>query len=137
VLLAALMIQALTPDFLDLSLLSNELPPGPLFVLSSFAGSRPGAETSEPRLAGGWQVAYDDSPLTHGGADETPGDVDEPLWPELGTPRGGVRSDALARIGTILDRGPTTARVVDRLAYLPRPSAPLTGLRPDLHRLNC
>jgi hypothetical protein len=71
VLLASLLIQVMTPDVLDLSLLSQALPPAPIFVVTSLSAPDSLAEPS----------SMDDR--EHGDT----GDLCEPFWPEVGLAR--------------------------------------------------
>ena len=92
VLLGALVVQAMTPDALDLTLIAHYRPPGPVNVVmsvladdddeSEHASSR--LMTGSPRSASprGAALDKDDS------SDEEPADnIWQPLWPELGLAR--------------------------------------------------
>lgn len=83
VLLAALVIQAATPDFLDLTLLSKSLPPSPFFAFSSFALGREAGSTLAALLFQGILPPSDAAPA--GEEDETapPATLGELFWPPL------------------------------------------------------
>jgi hypothetical protein len=122
VLLGALFVQVLTPDVLDLSLLSQSLPPGPIFVVSSLSAP---ASAAEPAA-------------TLDREDRDTGDLCEPFWPEVGLTR--VRSvDTVPR--TKLGTGATVGISLPPTdsAGLRPPMIPARGIpRPSLYcRLTC
>src|SRR3954470_21075313 len=93
VFLGALILQVLTPDQLDLSLLSQSLPPGPIFVVSSLSAS-PAAPRAVPECADPIPAAPEwcSSMIDRGDGDQD--GLCEPFWPELGLPRDrGARTD--------------------------------------------
>ena len=103
-LFAALVIQALTPDALDLTLLANHRPPGPVFAIMSML-------VEEREVEGELRFTTDDdagsrSSLTQSSPGEYPStpptdNVMQPLWPELGLSRTVNRSSGvLAQIGS-------------------------------------
>jgi hypothetical protein len=103
-LIAALVIQALTPDALDLTLLANHRPPVPVFAIMSML-------VEEREAEGELRFTTDDddesrSSLTQSSPGEYPSDpptdnVMLPLWPELGLSRTVSRSSGvLAQIGS-------------------------------------
>jgi hypothetical protein len=89
----ALTIQALTPDALDLTLMAHDRPPGPVLVLMGFLADDKEEEEEEEShqadiLASGWSPFCVSSPDHRDSPDESPDNVWEPLWPELGLARG-------------------------------------------------
>lgn len=86
VLLGALLIQVLTPDQLDLSLLSQSLPPGPIFVVSSLSASSARSRAAGERTAPD-SAAIECRSSTVGRDDGDQDGLCEPFWPELGLPR--------------------------------------------------
>jgi hypothetical protein len=96
-LLAAVVIQATTPDLLDLSLLAQSLPPGPLFVASSLSSS--GKSTRTPRfLVERDAFIYADAPPSEFAVENEPAEsLCVPIWPEWG-----LRQDRTGCVSTRL-----------------------------------
>src|SRR5262245_45177820 len=83
-LLAALTIQALTPDFLDHTLLAQSLPPGPLFVVSSFSGPLGVERPRNDFLPGPACALPDAADSERAESSGSPEELCQPIWPELG-----------------------------------------------------
>jgi|GEM_PF-6231082 hypothetical protein len=97
-LLAAVLVQATTPDLLELSLLGQSLPPGRLSVSMSESSPRPSLQPE--RLIIRSNMFKQTSVPPPGGAVEhaVPEDLCEPLWPELG-----LKQDRAIHSGSPLD----------------------------------
>jgi hypothetical protein len=86
ILLFALSIQSLTPDALDLTLLNHRCPPGHLLAILSLImedrqwnyGDTSSSGSSLGLVEPGGQADQ---------SDEFPGDISQPLWPEVGLDR--------------------------------------------------
>jgi hypothetical protein len=90
VLFAALTIQALTPDALDLTLLANHRLPGPVLVLMSVLAEERDEEDETRRAAAADAEPF--SSLSRSSPRQDPSDppsdnVMQPLWPEVGLSR--------------------------------------------------
>jgi hypothetical protein len=85
VVLASLLMQATTPDVLDLSLLSQSLPPGPILAASNLVATM---QPSEDELPEGDSFSLEEW-LRPGlrGEDGEPEDLCAPFWPEMGVMR--------------------------------------------------
>jgi hypothetical protein len=83
VLLAALVIQASTPDFLDLTLLSRSLPPGPFFAVSNLALGREAGSTLTALLFQGILPPSDAAPTGEEDEEAPPAALGELFWPPL------------------------------------------------------
>lgn len=136
VILAAVLLQATTPDLLDLSLLSQSLPPGPILALANLVVPRRALHHAGPlpRVDRSPFDAHSRSTLQS--QDANPDDLCEPFWPELGVMRKrGTGAERCA--GACLAGEPTVRSFVSfcqgRQAFDPKPASP-----PDVRfRLTC
>jgi hypothetical protein len=91
VLLSALTVQALTPDALDLMLMANYRPPGPVIVLMSFFAAADDEDASSRLTTRSHRSALPCALSTNqaeSSDDEPVDNIWQPLWPEIALARG-------------------------------------------------
>lgn len=86
-LLAALAIQAITPDLLDYTLLSHSLPPGPVFAISRLVNPSESDSREEAFFPEGSFAVPSVASSDLAEAVATPHDLCRPFWPELAVAR--------------------------------------------------